>query len=147
MVLSPAGGALAKLLPVFRAGVGGRLGGGKQWMSWVGIDDAIGAIHHAIMKPACDGPMNVVTPGPVTNREFAATLARVLRRPAMVPVPRVVLRAIFGEMADGTLLASGRAMPESLLASGYRFRHAELETALRHVCGKAKHGSLRSWNP
>jgi uncharacterized protein (TIGR01777 family) len=137
VVLTPAGGALAKLLPVFRAGVGGRIGNGHQWMSWISIDDVVGGIYHALMRQDLDGPVNVVAPGAVTNREFTDTLARVLRRPAIMPVPAVVLRTVFGEMADATLLSSQRAVPERLLATGYSFRHPGLETALRHVLGRA----------
>lgn len=136
VVLTPAGGALAKLLPVFRAGVGGRIGNGNQWMNWVGIDDAIDGIYHALTCPEVEGPMNLSAPEAVTNREFTAVLARVLGRPAVLPVPRAALRAVFGEMADATILASGRAAPERLSASGYRFRHAGLEAALRHVLGR-----------
>jgi uncharacterized protein (TIGR01777 family) len=137
VVLTPSGGALAKLLPLFRAGLGGRVGTGNQWMSWVGIDDAIEGIYHALMGPEIDGAMNLSAPMPVTNREFTEVLARVLRRTAILPVPRVALRAVFGEMADGTLLASGRAIPEKLTASDYRFRHPDLDGALRHVLGKS----------
>ena len=135
MVLTPAGGALAKLLPVFRAGVGGPVGDGRQWMSWISIDDVVGGIYHAVMRREVDGPVNVVAPDAVTNREFTKTLARVLRRPAIVPVPASVLRTVFGEMADATLLSSQRAVPERLLATEYSFRHPELEIALRHVLG------------
>ncbi|HTO02557.1 MAG TPA: TIGR01777 family oxidoreductase, partial [Opitutus sp.] len=118
VVLTPAGGALAKLLPVFRAGAGGPIGNGRQWMSWISIDDVVGGIYHALMRRELDGPVNVVVPGAVTNREFTKTLARVLRRPAILPVPSPVLRAVFGEMADATLLSSQRAVPERLLATG-----------------------------
>jgi uncharacterized protein (TIGR01777 family) len=136
VVLSPAGGALAKLLPLFRAGAGGPVGGGRQWMSWVAIDDVLGAIHHALQNPEAHGPINVVAPQPVTNREFTQVLANVLRRPAVIPVPRLALRTLFGEMADATLLSSGRAVPERLLELGYEFRHPQLEWALRHVLGR-----------
>ncbi len=137
VVLTPAGGALAKMLPAFRAGLGGRLGGGHQWMSWVGIDDAVGAIHHALNEPRCAGPVNVVAPGAVRNAEFAATLGRVLHRPAVLPVPGAVLRGLFGQMADEALLASTRAEPGVLRETGYRFRQGTLEAALRHVLGRA----------
>ena len=136
VVLSPAGGALAKLLPLFRLGLGGWVGGGGQWMSWIGVDDAVGAIYHAIIEPACAGAVNLVSPQPVTNAEFTATLARVLDRPAFLPVPAAALRLVFGEMAEETLLASTRVRPARLLATGYRFRHATLEEALRHVLGR-----------
>lgn len=136
VVLSPQGGALAKMLPVFRAGLGGRFGAGRQWMSWISIDDAVGAIYHALMDPSCVGPYNVVAPEPVRNAEFVAVLARVLRRPAAIPVPATALRFVFGEMAEETLLASTRVVPEKLQAAGYRFRHPDLESALRHVLGR-----------
>jgi uncharacterized protein (TIGR01777 family) len=136
IVLSPAGGALARMLPPFRLGVGGRLGSGRQWMSWVALDDVIGAIHHAILTEAMRGPVNVTGPAPVSNAEFTATLARVLRRPAIVPVPGVALRIAFGELADEALLAGQRVLPAALLAAGYRFRHPALGSALRHLLGR-----------
>jgi uncharacterized protein (TIGR01777 family) len=136
LVLSPAGGVLGRMLPAFHLGVGGRLGSGRQWMSWIGIDDAIGIIHHALMTEDLSGPVNTTAPHPVTNREFAATLARVLGRPAVLPVPAAVLRLAFGEMADQALLAGARVVPARLVRSGYRFRHAQLEGALRFVLGK-----------
>lgn len=143
VVLTPAGGALGKLLPVFRAGLGGRIGSGRQWMSWIGIDDAIGAIYHAIVEARCVGPVNVVAPEAVTNAAFVSTLARVLHRPAVLPVPAGVLRAVLGEMADATLLASTRAVPQKLLASGFEFRAATLEEALRQVLpSREKTGKL-----
>lgn len=135
VVLSPAGGALAKLLPVFRAGLGGPVGSGRQWMSWISIDDALGAIRHVLLDPRCVGPVNAVSPGAVTNAEFSATLGRVLVRPSWMPVPAWALRVLFGQMADETLLASTRAVPGRLEATGYRFRHAALPQALRHVLG------------
>ena len=134
--LSPAGGALARLLPVFQAGLGGRVGAGTQWMSWIGADDAVGAIYHAVVEPRCVGPINAVAPEPVTNAVFTRTLARTLRRPAFLPVPAVALRTVFGEMADATLLASTRAVPAALLAAGYRFRHPDLASALAHGLGR-----------
>jgi len=137
VVLSPADGALAKMLPVFRAGLGGRVGSGQQWLSWIGIDDALGAVLHAVADARVAGPVNVVSPEPVTNAEFAATLGRVLRRPALCPVPAWVLRGIFGEMAEATLLCSTRAVPTRLSESGFVFRHPGLETALRHSLGVA----------
>lgn len=136
VVLSPTGGALAKLLPVFWAGLGGRVGTGQQWMSWVGLDDAVGAIYHALVTERCVGPVNVVAPEAVTNAVFSATLGRVLGRPAMLPVPAGALRLIFGEMADATLLASTRAVPARLQESGYVFRQATLDGALRSCLGK-----------
>jgi len=137
VVLTPAGGALAKVLPLFSAGLGGRISSGKQWMSWISIDDLIGAIYHAVLDQRCSGPVNAVAPEPVTNAEFTATLARVLRRPAVLPVPKAVLKLTFGALADETLLASIRAVPGRLEEVQYRFRHERLEQALRHVLGRA----------
>ncbi len=136
MILSPAGGALARMLPPFRAGLGGRLGRGTQYVSWIAIDDAIGAIRHAISAEALKGPVNAVGPNPVTNGEFTRVLARVLSRPALLPMPAFAARLAFGEMADALLLASQRVMPTRLQASGYRFRYPELEVALRHLLGR-----------
>lgn len=132
LVLSPRGGALAKLLFPFRMGVGGRVGSGQQWVSWIGLDDTVGAIMHALGTDALAGPVNLAAPTPVTNAELTKTLARVLRRPAIVPVPAFVLRLAFGEMGEATLLASQRMRPRRLLDSGYRFRYPTLEPALRH---------------
>lgn len=133
VVLTPAGGALAKLLPAFRAGLGGRLGDGRQWMSWVSIDDVVDAIYRAVLDPRWSGAANVTAPNPVTNAEFTATLGRRLRRPTVLPVPGWVLRAAFDRMADEALLASARAVPERLQAMGHTFRHPTLETALGHL--------------
>lgn len=135
VVLTPAGGALAKMLPAFRLGLGGRVGSGRQWMAWVGREDAVGALYHAVMEPRCCGPLNVVAPESIRNAEFTATLARLLKRPAVLPVPAVGLRAILGEMADATLLASTRAVPLGLERTGFAFRHPTLEGALRHELG------------
>lgn len=133
VVLATEGGALAKMLPVFRLGLGGKLGPGTQWMSWVSLDDAVGAIRHALARPACRGALNVVAPEPVTNAEFTATLASVLSRPAAFGVPAWLLRAVFGQVAVETVLASARARPEQLQTTGYVFRHAALEPALRAI--------------
>jgi len=136
VVLSAAGGALAKMLTPFRLGVGGVIGSGQQYMSWVALDDVLGAIHHALMTETLHGPVNVVAPQPVTNQEFTKTLGKILGRPTVVPLPAFVARLAFGEMADALLLASTRVVPERLLASGYAFRYPELEGALRHLLGK-----------
>jgi len=130
VVLGPGGGALARMLPVFRLGAGGRLGSGRQWMSWLSAEDAVGIIQFAIAHDDLQGPVNAVAPRPVTNAEFTDTLARVVHRPAMVPVPAFALRLAFGEMAQGTLLASQRAVPLKLKDAGYSFRHPTLEMAL-----------------
>jgi uncharacterized protein (TIGR01777 family) len=133
MVLSPAGGALNKMLLPFRLGLGGRIGSGVQFMSWIVIDDAVGAIHHALFAESLRGPVNAVAPTPVTNAEFTHMLARVLRRPALIPVPQFAARLAFGEMADALLLASARVIPVRLRESGYQFRFPDLEGALRYL--------------
>jgi hypothetical protein len=136
VVLTPAGGALAKMLPLFSLGLGGRIGSGEQWMSWISIDDLLGAIYHAVLDQRCNGPVNAVSPEPVTNAEFTAVLAEVLRRSAILPVPKIALKTVFGAMAEETLLASARVLPGRLDESQFRFRHERLESALRHVLGR-----------
>jgi len=138
VVLTPAGGALSRLLPLFRAGLGGRIGDGRTWMSWISLDDLVGAIYHAVLDRRCDGPVNAVAPAAVTNAEFTRRLSRVLRRPAVLPVPKAALRSLFGEMADETLLASARVTPGRLGEAGYDFRHENLEKALRHLLGRSR---------
>ena len=133
LVLSSAGGALKKMLLPFRLGLGGRLGSGTQWMSWISIDDVVGAILHVLLTESFSGPVNLVAPEPVRNRDFTAILGRVLSRPTPFAVPAAALRLTLGEMATSTLLASARVLPKRLLAAGYRFEHPDLETALRHV--------------
>jgi len=130
IVLAADGGALGKMLPPFRLGLGGRLGGGTQWMSWIGIDDAVGAMLHALGDERATGAMNVVAPAPVTNAEFTAALGRAVRRPAVLPAPAWALRAMFGAMADEMLLASTRVAPRQLERLGYRFRQPTLDAAL-----------------
>lgn len=136
VILSPRGGALAKMLTPFRLGLGGRLGNGRQWMSWIALDDAIGAIYHAIATENLRGAVNAVAPNPVTNREFTKTLGRVLRRPTLFPMPAFMARLAFGEMANDLLLGSTRVLPNNLQQSDYRFLYADLESALRHLLGK-----------
>jgi uncharacterized protein len=136
IVLSPAGGALAKMLLPFRLGAGGVVGSGKQWWSWVALDDTVGAIRHALVTPEVSGPVNVAAPNPVTNAEFTRTLGRVLARPTLFPVPVFAARLALGEMADALLLASARIVPERLQQTGYVFRQPELEGALRHLLGR-----------
>ncbi|MGH8070764.1 MAG: TIGR01777 family oxidoreductase [Candidatus Entotheonellia bacterium] len=133
VVLSGTGGALAKMLPPFRLGLGGVLGSGRQYMSWIALDDAVGAIQHAIVTDALQGPTNAVAPRAVTNQEFTKTLGAVLGRPTVIPLPAFAARLMFGEMADELLLASARVQPAKLLASGYGYRYPELEGALRHL--------------
>lgn len=136
VVLSPAGGALARMLLPFRLGAGGVIGSGDQYWSWIGLDDVIGAIHHALIHDGLEGAVNAVAPQPVTNRVFTTTLGTVLGRPTFVPLPGFAARLALGEMADALLLASTRVEPARLLASGYSFRQPELEGALRHCLGK-----------
>jgi uncharacterized protein (TIGR01777 family) len=136
-VLSKAGGGLATMLRPFKLGIGGRVGSGRQYLSWIAIDDVVGAISHAILSDALHGPVNAVAPHPVTNREFTKTLGRVLWRPTISPLPAFAAHMIMGEMADNLLLASARVQPARLLASGYEFRFPELKGALRHVLGKS----------
>ncbi|HEY7481810.1 MAG TPA: TIGR01777 family oxidoreductase [Gemmatimonadales bacterium] len=136
LILSPAGGMLGRMLPIFRAGLGGPLGSGKHWVSWISLDDAIGAVHHALFTSDLSGPVNTAAPEPVTSRRLAETLGRVLHRPALVPAPALALRLLFGEMADQGLLASQRLSSERLVSSGYSFRHPDLESALRHELGR-----------
>jgi uncharacterized protein (TIGR01777 family) len=137
LVLSPAGGLLRALLPLFLAGLGGPVGSGTQLMSWVSLDDVVGAYHHALQTDTLWGPVNVTAPEPLSIRAFARTLGRVLHRPALLPAPAFAVRLAMGrEMADETALYSARVLPERLLASGYAFRHRTLEEALRHVVGR-----------
>jgi uncharacterized protein (TIGR01777 family) len=136
-VLSKAGGGLATMLSPFKLGMGGRVGSGRQYLSWIAIDDVVGAVSHAILSDSLRGPVNAVAPHPVTNREFTKTLGRVLWRPTIFPLPAFAARLRFGEMADNLLLASARVEPARLLASGYEFRFPELKGALRHVLGES----------
>ena len=136
VILSPAGGALAKMLLPFKLGAGGKLGSGNQFMSWISLDDAVSALHHALRTESLRGPVNVVAPNPVTNAEFTKTLGRVLRRPTIAPMPAFAARLAFGKMADEALLSSARVLPRKLQESGFRFDHPDLEVALRHVLGR-----------
>ncbi len=138
IVLSPKGGALAKMLFPFYIGAGGKIGSGKQYMSWVTLDELAGIIHHALHTDSLNGPVNAVSPNAVTNSEFTKTLGKVLWRPTLFPVPGFAARLMFGEMADELLLASTRVEPKKLLESGYQFRHTHLEEGLRHVLGRTK---------
>jgi len=135
-VLSAVGGALQKMLLPFRMGVGGKVGNGRQWMSWIAIDDLVGAIQHVIKTDTLQGPVNGVGPGPVRNAEFTKTLASVLSRPAIFPMPGFAARLAFGQMADELLLASQRVEPAKLMASGYVFQKPDLSTALEDILKK-----------
>ena len=133
IVLSPAGGALAQMLPPFRLGFGGVIGSGNQFMSWIAIDDLLASILHSLTDQSIHGPVNTVAPHAVTNREFTKTLGSVLHRPTILPVPGFAVRMLFGKMADALLLASARVVPTALRASKFEFVHPRLDGALRHV--------------
>jgi len=131
-ILAREGGMLGKMLTPFKLGMGGKVGSGKQYMSWVAIDDVIGAIKLALADESIHGPLNVVSPNPVTNEEFTKTLGEVLSRPTVMSIPAFAARLAFGEMADEMLLVSQRVAPKKLNEAGYQFKHPELESALRH---------------
>jgi len=131
VVLSAQGGALARQLPLFRLGVGGRLGSGRQWLSWISLADEVGAVLHALDEPSLEGPVNATAPTPVTNRDFTAALGRALHRPAVLAVPGFALRVALGsDLASEMVLAGQRVLPAKLSASGYEFSHADIDTAL-----------------
>lgn len=132
-VLSPEGGALQRLLPIFRWGLGGPIGNGRMWWSWILLEDVVHAILFLLQREDCAGAFNIVAPNPVRNREFAQTLARVLRRPAIFPVPTLFLRVLFGEMAREVLLASARVYPERLKEAGFSWKFPRLQDALVHA--------------
>ncbi|PYS46597.1 MAG: TIGR01777 family protein [Acidobacteria bacterium] len=136
VILSNKGGALKKMLLPFKMGVGGKLGSGRQYMSWIAIDDAVGAIEFALENEHLRGPVNVVAPQPATNYEFTKALGGALSRPTIFPVPAFAARLVFGEMADATLLTSQRVEPARLKEAGFVFKYPELKDALRHVLGK-----------
>jgi uncharacterized protein len=133
LVLTAGGGALKQMLPIFRLGAGGRLGSGRQWMSWISLPDMVRAILHILEVQTLSGPVNLAAPNPVTNAEFTRSLGRAVNRPAVLPAPAFALRLAFGEAADEALLASERLVPERLLQSGFRFEHPDIAAALRAV--------------
>ena len=135
MVLSGKGGALKAMLPAFKAGAGGKLGDGKQFISWIAIDDLLRVFAHAILTESLNGPVNAVSPNPVRNAEWTEIFGKVLGRPTILAMPAPLVRLMFGEMADALLLASQRVDPRRLLASGFAFEFPDLEPALRHVLG------------
>ncbi len=137
VVLSPAGGLLARLLPIFRCGLGGRLGDGRQRLSWISVDDAAAALLHLLMTDL-EGPVNLTAPESPSNRAFTALLGRILRRPAVLPVPAAALRLLFGRLAHEMMLTGVAARPRRLLESGFRFRHPGPEAALRHLLGRGE---------
>jgi uncharacterized protein len=135
VVLSPDAGALGKMLTPFKLGVGGPVAGGRQYVPWIHLDDAAGALLHVLDSAAADGAVNITAPEPATNKELSTTLARVLRRPAIAPVPGFAVKLLYGEMAS--IVTTGvRAVPGRLLELGYEFKHPELEGALRAALGK-----------
>ena len=137
IVLGRSGGALAKMLPPFKLGLGGRLGSGRQWMPWIHLHDHVGLLFHAAARPEVSGALNAVGPAPVTNAEFTRTLALVLRRPAIFPVPAFMLRLVFGELSS-VLLSSQRVVPRVAEKTGYQFRFSTLEAALRDILGEER---------
>jgi uncharacterized protein (TIGR01777 family) len=130
VILSAEGGALPEMIRPFKFGVGGRIGSGRQWMSWIALGDVIRVIQLAIADAALHGPVNAVAPEPVRNSDFAKIVGRVLHRPALVPAPKFALRLVLGEMADALLLGSQRVLPEQLLKANFGFRYKDLESAL-----------------
>lgn len=136
VVLSASGGALAKMLTPFRLGAGGNIGNGRQWWSWIALDDLVGIILHILNTESLQGPVNAVSPNPVTNAEFTKTMGSVLSRPTIFPLPAFAARLALGQMADELILASQRVEPRRLLASGYVFQHPDLRPALRTILPK-----------
>jgi uncharacterized protein len=133
IVLSPKGGALGAMLTPFKLGLGGRVGDGRQWMSWIDVQDMVGGIHHILKNDLLQGPVNMVAPKPVRNEEFVKTLAGVLSRPAILPMPAFAVKAAFGEMGEELLLGSQKVEPGKLISSGYPFRHRDLRESLQHL--------------
>jgi len=133
VVMSADGGALPKMLPPFRLGLGGRLGTGHQWWSWVAVQDAVGAIDHVLNHDALQGPVNTVAPNPVSNAEFTKTLASIISRPDLFPMPAVAVRLVFGQMGTELFLASQRVEPAKLIGSGYQFRYPDLRQTLEEI--------------
>jgi uncharacterized protein (TIGR01777 family) len=142
LVQSPRGGMLRLLRPLFETGLGGRIGDGHQWMSWIGIDDILDVYLLGLTDPSVEGPINAVSPDPVRNRDYASTLARVLHRPALAPVPPLAPKILLGpEGVEEFVLASQRVVPQRLLERSHRFRHPDLEAVLRHLLGKTLLGN------
>lgn len=133
IVLSADGGALEKMLTPFKFGVGGRIGSGEQFMSWIALEDLVRIILFALENEELSGAVNAVAPNPVTNREFTEKLGKVLNRPTFIPVPAFGIKILFGEMGETLLLEGARVVPEKLLKAGFEFKFPELETALRHI--------------
>jgi uncharacterized protein (TIGR01777 family) len=135
VILDTEGGALKKMLPPFRLGVGGKVGSGKQWMSWIALADVVGALNFALTNDSLRGPVNFVAPNPVTNAEFTRTLGKVLSRPTLLPIPAFVVKLLFGEMGEALLLGGQRVAPERLKSGEYKFQYPELSGALQHLLG------------
>ena len=136
IVLSPKGGALGAMLLPFKLGLGGRTGDGQQWMSWIDVRDMVGAIHHILKNDLLQGAVNMVAPKPARNAEFAATLASVLSRPTIFPMPAFAAKLVFGEMGEELLLGSQKVEPGKLISSGYPFRYRELRASLEGLLGR-----------
>jgi uncharacterized protein (TIGR01777 family) len=136
VVLTPRGGALQKFLLPFNLGMGGKIGSGSQYISWISIDDLIYAIYHIINNDALHGPVNLVSPTPVTNARFTRTLGKVLKRPTLFTIPAGIIQALYGEMGREILLASTRVMPQKIMDAGFDFRYPDLELAMRHLLGR-----------
>jgi len=137
VILDANGGALKKMLPPFRMGVGGSIGSGKQWMSWIALDDVIGGIKFALANESVRGPVNFVAPNPVTNAEFTKTLGKVLSRPTIFPIPGFAIKLMFGEMGEALLLGGQRVAPARLVDGGFEFSYPQLEAALGHILEKS----------
>jgi hypothetical protein len=135
-VLSSSGGALKAMLLPFKLGLGGRTADGRQWMSWIDVQDMVGAIHHILKNDLLQGPVNIVAPKPVRNAEFAKTLASVLSRPAVFPIPAAAVKIVFGQMGEEMLLASQKVEPTKLISSGYPFRYRNLRASLEGILGR-----------
>jgi uncharacterized protein (TIGR01777 family) len=136
VILDTNGGALKKMLPPFRMGVGGKIGSGKQWMSWIALDDVVAGIQFALANDSIKGPVNFVAPNPVTNAEFTKTLGKALSRPTIFPIPAFAIKLLFGEMGEALLLGGQRVAPKRLAAGGYVFSYPQLEQALVHILEK-----------
>jgi len=136
VILDKNGGALKKMLPPFRMGVGGKIGSGKQWMSWIALDDVVGALKFALGNETLRGPVNFVAPNPVTNAEFTKTLGKALSRPTLFPIPAFGVRLLFGEMGEALLLGGQRVAPKQLVSKGYQFQYSQIEAALPDVLQK-----------
>ena len=138
IVLSSSGGMLSKILPIFKLGFGGRIGNGNQYMSWIGLDDLLGLILYAIADKSIAGPLNAVSPNPITNADFTSTLGKILSRPTIFSIPESIIKLPLGEeLANAALLSSTRVIPQRLIKIGYKFRFPYLESALRHTLGKS----------